>query len=421
VVTASEGQGASRSARGLFRDEVVRSRADRLTGTVTIGMPLSWHFVGGFLFVAIVAGIILLAATPYAEVETVPATLLPDHGMANIMSTRSGVVTAVNVVDGSRVRPGQPLITIRNEEAMTDGSTSSARTADAIRLQRLQIAAQVREANARARAEEVQNLAGVQGLVVEIAYLDQQLDTQRQLVDSAAADIARVQKIANGGFISVRDMQARRDVLLSRRQQLAQLEQARAAKITDLGRARQSAVQAASSDRAQLAQLEVGALDLDTKLATSQALSAYVLDAPIAGVATAIAVRPGDHVTAEQQLATIVPARYNFEAEFYVPTSRAGGIYVGQEVRLSVDAFPYERYGSLNGAIREISSVPLANGQNNPAPAYRVRATLSARDMNAFSQAGALRPGMAMTARIVARRESLLRWLVFPPTRIRGK
>lgn len=421
MTETNEAPEVARPSRRLFRDEAVRSHADRLTGTVTIGMPLSWHFVGAFLFLSMAAVVVLLAITPYAEVETVPATLLPDHGTAKIVSTRTGVVTAVDVAEGASVRPGQPLITIRSEEAMTDGSTSAAHTVDSIRLQHLQVDAQVRESSARAQAEDLQTRASIQGLIVEIAYLDQQIDTQQQLVSSAAVDIARVQKIASGGFISARDMQARKDVLLSRKQQLAQLEQGRAAKSSDLDRARQSAVQSASANRVQLAQLRVGALDLDTKLAATQALSAYVLAAPVPGVATAIDARPGDHVAAEQQLATIVPARYNFEAEFYIPTSRAGPVRLGQEVRLSIDAFPYEQYGGLDGTIREISSVPVASGRDNRDLAYRVRARLSKRALNAFSQAKALRPGMAMTARIVRQRETLLTWLIFPPSAAAGK
>lgn len=412
---------ATPPARPLFREQVVRSRADRLTGTVTIGMPLSWQLIGGFLLLSLAAAMVLLALTSYSEVQTVPAALSIDRGAANLVSSRPGVVTALNVAEGARVRAGEPLVTVRSEEAMVNGSTSAARAADAIRQQRLQMEAQTHQVAAQARAAQAQSQGNIEALAREVAYVDQQIEGQRQLVSTAAADIERIQTVAKNGFLSGHDMQARKDLLLSRRQQLAQLEQSRAAKLGELKRERHAAEQSSAANQAQLAQLQVGQLDLDTKLASAQASSAYVLAAPVSGVATAINVRIGDHVAAERNLMTIVPGGYRFEPELFVPTAAAGQLHLGQEVRLSVDAFPYSRYGSLVGTIREISSVPMSSGDEKGGLTYRVRVRLSERSLAEFSQAKALRPGMAMTARIVTRRQSLLRWLVLTSVAASGR
>lgn len=394
----------------LFREEAVRARMDRLAGTVTIAVPVAWQALGLFFLISLAATVVLLSLASHADVETVRGTIVPDSGIANVVTPRAGVVSAVSAKEGAFTKAGDSLVVVRAEEAMTDGSSVDARTAEAVQQQQRQTAIKAAELSAQARAEQARISADINGITAQIAYLDQQIQTQRQMVDSAAAQLEQIQGLARTGFVSGRDLQARKDVVLSREQQLAELSQTRAARLSDLARDRQQAAQSNAESRAQIADLNIGRFDLDQRLTQAQASSAYVLKAPVSGIATAIDVLPGDHVAAERKLMSIVPARYRWEVQLDVPAAKAGLLHVGQKAEISIDAFPYARFGGVSGSISAISAAPVTS----QAAVYRVKVRMAERSLEPFSRAGSIRPGMGVTARIVTSRQSLLRWLVTP-------
>ena len=112
----------------------------------------------------------------------------------------------------------------------------------------------------------------------------------------------------------------------------------------------------------------------------------------------------------------VVPNDATPRAELYVPTNAAGFLAIGQEVRLAVDAFPYQRYGTVSAKISEISSVaiPRRGADGAAVPVYLVTAELTQPWVVAFGRKQPLLPGMALTARIVTEKQSLFRWLFEP-------
>ena len=111
----------------------------------------------------------------------------------------------------------------------------------------------------------------------------------------------------------------------------------------------------------------------------------------------------------------IVPDGGRPRVELYVPTSAAGFLNKGQEVRLAVDAFPYERFGTVEARISDISSTAVAQQTNvGSVPVYLVTAELARASVSAFGKKQPLVSGMTLTARIVTRKQSLFEWLFEP-------
>jgi hemolysin D len=85
------------------------------------------------------------------------------------------------------------------------------------------------------------------------------------------------------------------------------------------------------------------------------------LTAPIDGVVQQTAVTTvGQVVTTGQQLAVITPNGGKLHVEALVPNLDIGFVKLGQKAVIKVDAFPFTRFGVLNGKVVKIASAAIA-------------------------------------------------------------
>jgi membrane fusion protein len=400
----------------LFRQEVLEHRADRLHGEVSIAIPISWQIIGFTLLAALATALVFLFSASYARIETVSGAVVLDRGVASIVPSRPGIVADIPAREGQHVRPGQPLVQIRSEEDLASGRTAPRRIRDALEQQDQRLASQTALMMNAAGAEQSRLAAEIAGLGQEIASLEAQIAEQRRLVEVAANEYREVQGVATKGFISRRDLEARESALIGRRQQLAQLQQARAAKSADMAEAQRAIAQAGAAAQAQAAGVQSSRAELVQRLAEVETAQGYTLTSPVAGTVTAVTARVGQAANQQQPLMVVMPADATPRAELYVPTSAAGFLAVGQDVRLAVDAFPYQRFGTVKARVVQISSVaiPKVTAEGTAVPVYLVTAELSEPSVVAFGLRQPLLPGMTLSARIVTERQSLFEWLFEP-------
>ncbi len=400
----------------LFRKEVIEHKTDRLHGDVNVAVPVSWQLIGYGLLVSVFSAFIFLASASYSRVEVVGGSIVLDRGVAPILPSRSGIVTAVIAREGMSVRTGDELIRIRSEEDLTRGNTAPQRVLDALQEQDRRLESQGSLTISAADAERLRLAAEIRGVDDELASLNSQIAAQRRLVEVAANEFRDMGSVAGKGFISRRDLEARETALIARRQQLAQLEQARSAKQADRTDAQRAIAQARAVAEAQVAALQSNRAELAGRAAEVESSQGYRITSPLAGVVTAVTARIGQHAGRQQPLMVVMPRGARPQAELYVPSSAAGFLDVGQEVRLSVDAFPYQRFGTVQARISEISStaIPKAMPEGGTAPVYLVTAELSRPWVLAFGKKQPLLPGMTLSARIITKKQSLLEWLFQP-------
>jgi membrane fusion protein len=407
----------------LFRKEVMEHRADRLHGDVHLAVPLSWQLIGYLMFASVAAAIIFLSTATYTRVESVQGAIVLDKGVAPIMPSRPGVVTELAVREGQSVRAGDPLVRIRAEEDMASGPTLPRQIMDALAEQDRRLATQGELTMTAAAADQARLAATIAGLSREIASLDTQIAAQQRLVQLADNEFRASQGVAGRGFISRRDLETREGDLVSRRQQLAQLEQARAAKSAELTQARRAIAQTVATAEAQAAGVLSSRAELGQQRAQAEAAQGYTLTSPLDGTVTAVTVRAGQPAASPQPMMVVMPAGARPRAELYVPTTAAGFLQVGQEVRLAIGAFPYQRFGTVAGRIVEISgsAVPRATAEGSAIPVYIVTAELPVPWVTAFGRRQPLLPGMTLDARIVTQERSLVEWLFEPLFAVRRR
>lgn len=406
----------------LFRSEVLRARTDRLHGNINIATPVAWQLISGILFAGVVVLVGFLAFASYARTETVAGIITLDKGTPAIVASRSGIVTNIRVKEGQHVRVGQQLATIQAADALSSDSTAPDRIRKSLNEQSLRLNEQQQLLLQASAADRARLEAQLKGIQMELPSIEAQIADQQDLLGTAERDYRDAVVVAKRGFISKRDVDSRQATYLSRRQQLAQLQQGLSSKRAEATQIERSIAQSSASARAQAAAAQSEEAGLSQQEAQADLAQGYVLKAPFDGIVTAITARAGQAVTAEQQLMLVLPKDAQTRVELYVPTTSAGFLATGQEVRISVDAFPYQTFGTLPSRVDTISGAAIMRqGTNGTTPVYLATATLDRPWVAAFGKQQPLLPGMTLTARIVTQKRTLLEQLFAPVFAVRDR
>lgn len=398
----------------LFRGEAMRGQ-DRLHGEVVLVPPVSWQILGIFLLLAVVAAGIFLASATYGKATILEGEITGNRGLVRAVAPRDGVVLEVLVREGQSVRAGTPLARI--SVATSDGAASlQERRAGAIaRQDRLlsQVAPDIDQA-LRSRISALR--AQVAGDRAEIASLAAQVAEQQELVRTAVDDLARARAVAARGFVSRQEVIEREEQLATRRQGLARLGQELSVRRTRIRVAEAELVRAEAEAGLQFADVNRARAELSGIAAADENAAALVVTAAQAGTVTGVAVHPGDAVARSSHLLTIIPEGTRLEARIRVPSEAAGLIEPGQNVRIAVDAFPYQTYGTVEATIGEMSmaAVPVSGPEGTTRHMFLVRATLGSDAVRAHGRSRALRPGMNIRARVRTQSRTLAEWLFEP-------
>lgn len=153
------------------------------------------------------------------------------------------------------------------------------------------------------------------------------------------------------------------------------------------------------------------------------------LKAPQAGIIKDVATRtPGTVVAPGTILLTLVPQDEPLLAEVWVNNADAGFVQANQKARLKFAAYPFQKYGTLEGAVahvsadaREHSDVPGAAVRSIPEAAYRTLITLSADHLSHADRQLRLVPGMAVSAEIRLGTRTVLEYLLSPIQKAAGE
>ena len=109
-----------------------------------------------------------------------------------------------------------------------------------------------------------------------------------------------------------------------------------------------------------------------------------------------------------------MPQAGSWQAEIKVPTSTIAQIGPGQEVRMTLPAYPVQDYGVLRGIIQQVGAAPIEDGQ----PYFLVTVKLDPLTARQRERGIVLRSELALEAHIVLARRSFVQWLFDPLTAV---
>lgn len=137
------------------------------------------------------------------------------------------------------------------------------------------------------------------------------------------------------------------------------------------------------------------------------------LHAPIDGIVQQLAVHTvGGIATPAQQLMVIVPDSAKLEIEAYVENKDIGFVQEGQAVAIKLDAFPFTKYGTLDGIIIGLSDDAL--NDKHKGLIYKARVSLKQSVVQVGDKQVRLGPGMAASVEIKTGQRRLIEFFLAP-------
>jgi multidrug resistance efflux pump len=162
-----------------------------------------------------------------------------------------------------------------------------------------------------------------------------------------------------------------------------------------------------SKRAAKQAELDATRLELaNLELERAQA----VFRAPFGGVVTAGDLKVGDFLERGKTVLEIAE-QDGFRFEAAVPSEEVGHVRVGLPARIKLDAYDYQRYGTLDGAVCFVSPDSGVR-EGRPSALYMVRVAFSRDEVGRGAHRGRVKLGMSGSVEIRTGRESLLSLLV---------
>ncbi len=143
----------------------------------------------------------------------------------------------------------------------------------------------------------------------------------------------------------------------------------------------------------------------------------------------------GSVVREAETLFTLVPLNAPLEVEAQIEPRDLGSLKANEEVRIKLDAYPFQQHGTMKGIVRSISedtitrhedlaaqpvgqgSAPPSGGQQASPSVYRARIEITASEMRNVSSDFRLIPGMPLTAELKIGSRPMITYFTDPITR----
>ena len=281
-----------------------------------------------------------------------------------------------------------------------------------------------KEANFQSRIQSLAENIGRLEAALRTNRADQRAQQERVKV---AADLEQMQKDlvtqnfgAKKQLLEARDrrQEVERELLLTRNREQELLREIESVK------AEQKAFQNEWRQRAleELAETRREKESASEQLAkASKRASLVSLSAPADAIVLEVAKRPVGAVVREGEvLFTLVPIDVPMEVELQIASSDVGFVKPGDSVRMKLDAFPFQKYGTLSGKITVVSqdafspeSLPL-DGRRAQGDYYLARVRLQSEKLEKNPDNAIVRPGSTLSGEIKVGQRSVLSYFLYP-------
>lgn len=376
-------------------------------------------------------------------------TLVPRNRVQIVQPFEGGRVAEILVSEGQRVESGQALM--RMDARISEVETGEmARELSVVRLQLRRVLAELQNEDIASGPTDVQDI---------FRQVREQLISNRQAYQDAIAEqqaaLSRVQaELASAGEVrkklqdilpifrsseaaymelsatgsvaalqvldrrrerieTERDLEQQHERIVSLRGQRSEIE-ARLDRLESEYRQRLLGERNELQDRE--AKLEA---ELQTREYRNQLLA---LTAPRGGIVKNLATHTEGYVVPSGTvLMTITPTDEPLQAEVYIQNQDVGFVHPGQVARLKMAAYPFQRFGTVEGRVDLVSPDSNRNDGNGEASsnsqmqsAYQAMLTPAKQELEKDGERLELRPGMAVIAEIKLGERSVIEYLLSP-------
>lgn len=388
-------------------------------------------------------------------VASAEGRLVPQTYVKIVQPADAGVVQEILVSEGQSVQAGQVLMRL-DPQLMQADSRTLAHELSMRRLQLKRIDAELTDTplhaepadpsdaygqvlqQLQARQQAYRDALAMEQATHEKASHDleaarQELLKLQQTLSTYGRSAMAYDRLGIEGFYSPLAVEEKRREWVEKQQDLRSQEALVAAASSSLEASKRKLAQITSTYRSdlhnerleaqnQLRRLEQEVRKLDHKTGW------LALKAPQAGVIKDLATHTvGTVVSAGTVLMSLVPHDEPLQAEVYVKNEDAGFVREGQAVKVKVAAYPFQKYGMLDGTVQHLGPDALDPGQQAAGqaaisraadaavtPRYKALVSLQRQQLEMEGQAMPLSPGMQVVGEVHLGARTVMEYLLSP-------
>jgi len=401
-----------------------------------LGRAIIWTIMT-FLAVAL-----LWASVGRVDIVTVARGKVVPAGKSKIIQPlETGTIAAINVEEGQVVKKGDLLVQLESSVARAEVKRLAALRDHAAgeieRVDRLLLWVRKKEPRELHESAETDALLysqwrEYQSRLEELEARREEISSRKKTAESRLEKIEALLPIMEKRAANERSLLAKKvfaeqeyleteqvrvgmvhDVEIERRR-VSEFELALHSVDVEMAYARDEFLQELSARREKASQALISAEQ--ELLKAKQRETSQSLRAPVDGVVHQLAVHTmGGVVTPAQTLMTIVPAGATLEVEAFVENKDVGFVSTGQQVALKFDAFPFTRYGTVQGEVIALSDDAIAD--DKAGLIYRARVAMFSDSIDVDGKKASLAPGMSVAAEVKTGSRRLIEFLMSPIVR----
>ena len=367
--------------------------------------------------------------------------LIPLQKVKVIQPLETGAVKQIHIKDGDKVTKGQLLVSLEPILAESNYRQTQQSLANfkQQRLRKLQLLQLIKNVQTLDNISPVLTAEHEQLLRAEfILYQNEQAVFEAKLLQleaqltGAKAKLVQLDKILpllNERVDSLESLQAQklvaRTTYLELKQQAVQQQEQRLIELTNVSSIKHAIKTNTqeqithSTEQQKLLQSEISQINeevsiLQQELEKQQYLTEKnMLLAPVNGIVEALQLSTiGEVVTPAQQLLTVVPDGDELIVDARLLNKDIGFTFVGQDVVVKIDSFPFTRYGSIKAEVIEVSTDAVKDEQLGLYFPIKVR--LHSQHINVENRRVPLSAGMSVNVEIKTGNRRIIEFLLSP-------
>ena len=404
----------------LFRKQVIEHRRHRLSGEVSLIVETRFVILV-LLLLAIfgaLAASLFLVKLPHTVAGS--GVLTSPRGLVSVRAVESARIEEVYVKEGEVVEPNIPLLKLTGKQILPSGESMELVLEQGITQKKKIIGEQLRSYESQRNIVKSRSEQEAKTILQQLANLRQSLTIQQQLVKSLEKTLEIDKPLVRRGVVTSRDYEVDNRSLLSERLALQNLNAEMLSLEEDLATHRLKVESQLNEIDRGVGEVKAKQLEVEENGWQVQSDFARVIHSEQGGLVDTVSVSQGSSVSVGDLLIRIIPTGGIYLAYLYFDSSDIGFLQLGQSVRLQLAAFPYERYGGIDGEVKLISMVGPndAIGLQEVLPGnrtqFRVVASLAVQGINIDGRVWPFRSGMGVEGRIIVEDRRIIDWVIAP-------
>ena len=407
----------------LFRPEALLAGELAWWGrpALALGLPAAFTSISAAAVVAAAAALITLGS--YSRRVDMEGAVLPSTGVIAITVPSPGRIEVLSVQEGEAVKKGAPLYTMDVDTVTKDGGIQQ-RIIEAQTGERDMLAQQVERKTRMNAATEKELQQKIEATKLQINQVAAHKSVQQDFVKKLANDYNYFASLVERHIVSLNEVNVRQQTWM---QAVARLQDLENNEVRLQGELKDAQYQLSTSVHTRSDEIDTlnnKILEINEKLANSEAHRLIEIRAPEEGVVTAILAHAGQTVSADAPMLKIVPSHSSMQAELLAPSSAVGFIREGGRVLLRYSAFPYQKFGGYLGTVAAVSDAAISAEEaklflggaptKQAGPFYRVIVTPDSQFARVYGEERKLPANMRVEAYALLDRRKLYEWILEP-------